>query len=112
MLGAHRLLQVEASARRGSVEVFSLDDKGRRREKEEDGGKKCARPLPPRCDVAPGEAKSSLSLREGERKRRQLVFEEDPAESGEGVNTHTHTHTHTEVVEEERPDLQCFLGWT
>ena len=76
--------------------------------------KKCARLLPPRCDVAPGEAKSSLSLREGERKRRQLVFEEDPAESGEGVNTHTHTHTHahTEVVEEEeRPDIQCFLGW-
>lgn len=35
MLGAHRLLQVEASARRGSVDVFSLDDKGRRREEEE-----------------------------------------------------------------------------
>lgn len=47
IFGAHRL-QVEASVCHSLVDVFSLDDKGR---------KKCARLLPPWCDVAPGEAK-------------------------------------------------------
>lgn len=60
VFGAHRL-QVEASVPQ-SVGVFSLDENFQ-------GEEKCTGLLPPWCDVAPGEAKSSLSVREGERER-------------------------------------------
>lgn len=87
--------------------VFSLDNKGRKG----GWGEKCSRLLPQRCDVAPGEAKSSLSFKEKEGERKKLALR-GPGGAGKGsarMHTHIYTHTraHTNTVFKGGPEIRA-----